>query len=152
MRESIYLIGALRGTYIREFAEELRAEGFDVFDDWHSAGEKADEIWQEYEQFRGHDYLTAIQGYRARNVFRFDEQHILRCRVGVLVLPAGKSAHLELGYMLGQGKRGYILFDEEPKRWDVMYQFATALFIDKRKLIDELKRPGIRLEVQETNP
>jgi nucleoside 2-deoxyribosyltransferase len=43
------------------------------------------------------------------------------------MLPAGKSGHLELGYMIGQGKPGYILLDAEHKRWDVMYKFATAV-------------------------
>jgi hypothetical protein len=26
--------------------------------------------------------------------------------------------------MIGQGKPCFILFDEEPERWDVMYQFC----------------------------
>ena len=55
-----------------------------------------------------------------------------------MVMPAGKSGHLELGYMLGQGKKGYILFDKEPDRWDVMYQFATGVFFNKEELINEL--------------
>jgi hypothetical protein len=53
-------------------------------------------------------------------------------------VPAGKSGHLELGYMLGQGKKGYIFFDKEPERWDVMYQFATGIFFNKEELIQEL--------------
>jgi hypothetical protein len=54
-------------------------------------------------------------------------------------MPAGKSGHLELGYMLGQGKRGYVLFDKEPERWDIMYQFATDDFFCKEELVAELK-------------
>ena len=40
MKETIYLIGSLRLNGVREFAEELRGLGFDVFDDWHAAGYK----------------------------------------------------------------------------------------------------------------
>jgi hypothetical protein len=39
-------------------------------------------------------------------------------------MPAGKSGHLELGYAIGSGKRGFVCFDQEPDRWDVMYRFA----------------------------
>jgi hypothetical protein len=142
VKEIIYLIGSLRLPTVREFAKELRAEGFEVFDDWHAAGPEADDIWQKYEQDRGHTYLEAMKGYHAEMVFRFDERHLSRAGLGVLMLPAGKSAHLELGYMLGKGKRGYVLFDKEPERFDVMYLFASGLFLDKAKLIEELKHPG----------
>ncbi len=58
-------------------------------------------------------------------------------QAGVLVLPAGKSGHLELGYLIGQGKPAYIWMPEEPDRWDVMYRFADAVFIGDTG-IDEL--------------
>ena len=39
-------------------------------------------------------------------------------------MPAGKSGHIEFGYLVGQGKPGFVLFDAVPERYDVMYQFA----------------------------
>ena len=61
-------------------------------------------------------------------VFDFDVAHLDRADVVVLVLPAGKSAHMEFGWAIGQGKRGYILLEaEDPTRWDVMYKFATGM-------------------------
>lgn len=144
-KEVIYLIGSLRLPTVREFAEELREEGYEVFDDWHAGGPEADDIWQQYEQHRGRSYLEALSGYHAKHVFEFDFKHLLRAEIGILMLPAGKSAHLELGYMLGKQKRGYILLDKEPERWDVMYQFATAIFANKESLFAELKQPGVRL-------
>jgi hypothetical protein len=142
MKETIYVIGSLRLPGVRDFAEELRGRGYDVFDDWHAAGEKADEVWQEYEQHRGRSYLEALQGYHARHAFELDQRHIIRAQIGILLLPAGKSAHLELGFMLGKGKRGYVLFDKEPERWDIMYQFATGLFTNKEDLFAELEQSG----------
>jgi hypothetical protein len=56
----------------------------------------------------------------------------------VLLAPAGRSAHLELGWMLGQGKRGYVLLDGEPERYDVMLRFATGVYLDIDALIKEL--------------
>ena len=43
--------------------------------------------------------------------------------------------------MIGTGKPGYILFDEEmPDRWDVMYQFAAGVFYNVESLIKELDK------------
>jgi hypothetical protein len=122
---STYLIGSLRNAALPLVAAELR-KVVEVFDDWYAAGPTADDAWREYEQRRGHSYPEALQGLAAHHVFRFDHHHLQRCESAVLVLPAGKSAHLELGWMLGQGKPGWILVDT-PDRWDVMYKFATGV-------------------------
>jgi hypothetical protein len=58
----------------------------------------------------------------------------------IMLMPCGKSGHLELGYVRGCGKPGYILFPKEPKRLDVMYQFATDLFFNTNDLIKELRK------------
>ncbi len=123
---SIYLIGSLRNPEVPKLAEVLRNAGHEVFDDWYAAGPEADDWWQKYEHGRGHDLQTALAGFAARHVYTYDRNHLDRCDVGVLCLPAGKSGHLELGYMIGQGKHGFILLDKEPERFDVMYNFATV--------------------------
>ena len=71
-------------------------------------------------------YKVALAGYAAKHVFAFDKLHLNRCDGAVLVMPAGKSGHLELGYVSGIGKPASILFDSVPERYDVMTQFATA--------------------------
>lgn len=136
--ERIYLIGSLREPGVRKLANKIRKIGITVFDDWHAAGPQADDIWQAYEQQRGNSYLEGIRGEHANDVYKTDLEKINKSDTGLLLMPAGKSCHLEIGYMLGQGKRGYVLFDGEPERWDVMYRFATGLFMDEKSLLDEL--------------
>lgn len=123
----IYLIGALKNPQVPVVAKELRAAGHEVFDDWYSPGPRTDEHWQDYERDRGRTFAQALAGAHAQNVYIFDRYHLSRCSVAVLLLPAGKSAHLELGWCLGQGKRGYILVPETVDRFDVMYAFADAV-------------------------
>ena len=137
----IYLIGSLRNPEIPHIANKLRAAGHEVFDDWYAAGPEADDYWKTYEINRGHGYQEALQGEAAKNVFRFDREHLEMADVVVLALPAGKSGHLELGWCLGRGKKGYILLDS-PDRWDVMYQFADGVFGGVEELIFELVRPA----------
>jgi hypothetical protein len=135
---NIYLIGSLRNPEVPKFANRLRASGFDVFDDWYCAGPRADDHWQEHEEVRGHTFLDALKGYPAAHVFEYDRYHLMKASVGILMLPAGKSGHLELGFLIGQGKPGYILLDRIPERWDVMYRFADKVFDAQQLLIEEL--------------
>ena len=134
----VYLIGSLRNDKIPEIGIYLRSLGVEVFDDWFAAGPIADDSWQEYEKRRGTSYKEALKGYAAKHVFSFDLHHLARADAGILVLPAGKSGHLELGYLAGQGKPTYILFDKEPDRWDVMYQFSNDVFFDLKELGETL--------------
>lgn len=137
----IYLIGSLRNPEVPKIARELRhmVPGHEIFDDWYAAGPIADDSWRDYEKMRGRTYIEALDAYPARHVFDFDYEHLQRASAGVLVLPAGKSAHLELGYLIGRGKPGFILLDN-PDRWDVMYKFATGVFTDVTELAVTLRR------------
>ena len=136
----IYLIGSLRNPKVPKLGEELRAEGHKVFDDWFAAGRNADTEWQRYEQGRGHTYIEAVAGLAAGHVFEFDKKHLFEADIGILTLPAGKSGHLELGVLIGQEKKAYILLDGEPKRFDVMHRFATRIFSNKKDLFAELRK------------
>jgi len=134
----IYLIGSLRNPRVPEVASELRLAGFDVFDDWYAAGPEADDYWMKYEKQRGHGLVEALDGFAAWHVFSYDLFHLNRASAGVLMLPAGKSGHLEIGYLMGQEKPGFILMDKEPERFDVMYRFAANVVFDVPTLIEKL--------------
>lgn len=114
----------------------LRSVGLEVFDDWYAAGPEADDYWKKYEQERGRSYQEALEGYAANHVFSFDKFHLDRLDAALLVLPAGKSGHLELGYVAGSSKPTYILLDEQDIRWDVMYLFATKVFRNEGEMIE----------------
>lgn len=135
----IYLMGSLRNENIPETANKIREWGFEVFDDWFSPGPEADDFWRNYEKIRGSSYKEALNNWAGKHVFEFDKFHIDRSDIAVLYMPAGKSAHLELGYAIGQGKPTFILFDEEPERWDVMYIFVKENGGDICFSIEELK-------------
>lgn len=130
MGKVLYLIGSLRNKRIPELAKRLRAEmpDVEVFDDWFAAGPEADDFWKEYEQDRGRTYEEALEGYAARNVFAFDKRNLDRATHALLVLPAGKSGHMEIMYATyAVGAKTGILLDAEDVRWDVMYQFVPTI-------------------------
>ena len=141
MKPVIYVVGSLRNPTIPEIGNALEAIGWEAFTDWHAAGPEADDYWQKHERERGRNYREALRGYHAGHVFDFDYRHLNRSCAGLLVLPAGKSCHLELGYLRGQDKPVFALFQEEPKdgRWDIMYRFCKQVFFSTEEMIEGLK-------------
>lgn len=140
MTRRIYLVGSLRNPNILVIAKRLRDAGHEVFDDWFAAGPNADDIWRDYEKVRGRTFVEALAGPHAETVFTFDRTNILARDTVVLVLPAGKSAHLELGVACQAGKSTHILMEEENERWDIMYRFADQVHVTLESLIDALRR------------
>jgi nucleoside 2-deoxyribosyltransferase len=141
VKKCIYLIGSLRNPKIPEIANALAAAtGYEVFADWHAAGPSADDHWRDYEKSRNPNVTIkeAVYGEAARHCFEFDKQHLDRSDIVVLVMPAGKSGHLELGYAIGKGKKGYVLFDSEPERYDIMLRFADGLATSLDELVGML--------------
>jgi len=143
-KKVIYLIGSLRNENIPHMAKKLRDEfKCEVFDDWFSPGPEADDFWRNYEKVKGSTYKEALNNWAGKHIYDFDKFHIDRADIGVLYMPAGKSGHLELGYMIGQGKPCFILFDEEPERWDVMYIFLKEnggdICFSYEELVEKLK-------------
>lgn len=139
MTRKIYIIGSLRNPGpVAAAAKALREVGWIAFDDWSSAGPTADDCWMEYEKNRGHNFREALDGLSARHTFEYDKHHLQSSDAGLLVLPAGSSCHLELGYLMGLGKPGYFLLPEEPTRFDVMYKFAAGIFHTIDEMVKEL--------------
>lgn len=74
--------------------------------------------WTPHQARMALDHPLAMAGYNS------DIRALRECDVCVLVLPAGRSASWELGYAMGQGKRGIVvqLDREEP---ELMFREAT---------------------------
>ena len=141
-KKVVYMIGSLRNENIPEMGNKIRELGFEVFDDWFSPGPEADDFWRKYEKKRGSTYKEALGNWAGKHIYEFDKFHIDRSDVGILYMPADKSGHLELGYMIGTGKKCFVLFDKEPERWDVMYQFAEDVCFN----FEELKEALLKLK------
>ena len=64
---------------------------------------------------------------RSQRAFLEDKKWLDWCDCVVMVLPAGKSTHLEAGYAKGCGKKLYIFGQFPYGEFDVMYGFADKL-------------------------
>jgi nucleoside 2-deoxyribosyltransferase len=136
----VYIIGALKNRSIPKLANEIEKLGIEAFDSWQSPGPMADSYLKTYERARGRNHLQAMKGHAAQHIFSFDKKFLDLCDAAVMVMKAGKSAHIELGYVIGKGKPGFILFDKPPARFDIMHLFATDMFYSKKDLLNALKK------------
>lgn len=137
--KTVYIAGSLRNKQIPYFANYLTKAGFEVFADWHAPGPFADRNLRAYAKIRGWNYKETLQSYAGQQVYFFDKKHLDRCDAIVVLMPAGKSAMLELGYQRGRGKPGFILFDREPERVDIMFSFSSALCFSRKELVKALR-------------
>jgi hypothetical protein len=141
-RKVVYIAGALKNPRIPVIAQKLEElTGYEVFADWFSPGPDADTCLREYIKTRNPNagIKEALASYAAQHVFNFDREHIDRSDALVAVAPFGKSAALELGYVAGQGKPTFVLFEEEPERYDIMFLFATGIVTNVDELAGMLK-------------
>lgn len=141
----IYLMGSLKNPKIPAIANSLRKKGFDVFDEWFAAGPTADRHWKAYAQGRGLPYREALNLPFVTTAFDFDMKHLALCEAGVMVMPCGKSAHVELGLFIGSRRKMFILHDGEPEGddWELMPKIATAMAYDIDELVAQMKEHGL---------
>lgn len=141
--KKVYIIGSLRNPDVPFVAEKLREDGHLVFDDWFAAGERADDAWKAYEEGKGNTLPQALLAPAAKHVMEFDKRWLTWADTVILLMPAGKSGHLELGWSLGRGKEGHVLFPGGiADRWDVMYGLANGVWTNLDELREELKCKG----------
>jgi nucleoside 2-deoxyribosyltransferase len=98
------------------------------------AWSNCDPNWQAHspEQFRSMlDHPIAVAGFKS------DWDAMVWADAGVLVMPCGRSAHIEAGYFVGAGKPLIILLAEgEP---ELMYKMATKLCLSLDEVVEALR-------------
>jgi hypothetical protein len=116
----------------------LRTLGLEVYDFRHPApGNNGfawgdiDPDWLEWtpEKFRDAlEHPTALDGYGR------DMAALRHCDACVLVLPCNRSAHLELGWAAGAGKRTAV-YIPEPQEPELMYRMLDAVLVNASELV-----------------
>ena len=79
--------------------------------------------WEDYNAI---SFLTLD---RVQKAYVQDKEMIEWCDCLILLLPSGKSSHLEAGYAKGLGKRVAIIGDFPKGEIDVMYGLADKMFV-----------------------
>ncbi|MBZ2166991.1 nucleoside 2-deoxyribosyltransferase [Methanobacterium spitsbergense] len=127
----IYLASSWKNhKMVRDIAEYLRTEGHEV-DDFTDDSQgrfvfSYKEITEDDQKLNAKNFM---QDKRAQQAFKEDKSRIDWADTLICVLPCGLSAHMELGYAAGKGKKVIIYAPDgfAPGEWEVMYGFAEGM-------------------------
>ena len=117
----VYLASSWRNPMQPAVSAVLTYAGIDHYDFRNPAPGVTGFAWSEidpnWQQWTAEQYVTALEHPIAVEGYRRDFDAMQRADTFVLVLPCGRSAHLELGWAVGAGKRTAILTHdgEEPE-------------------------------------
>lgn len=148
----IYLASSLRAMdAVRELGKTLRAVGHSVyvFCDQNEPAHAASIFVRKGSAEKEFTPQTAVRNPLVSNIFGFNMAELNKAQCVLLVLPAGKSAHLEAGYAKGQGKP-VVLYGKMPVgEWDAMYGMFDHIFnIDETEMMMDWFRRLREAEVQ----
>lgn len=123
----------------------LEEAGHDVYDFRNPApgdcGFSWSEIDPEWGSWTPAVYVDRLKDPAAQRGFAFDKAALDWCDTCVLVLPCGRSAHLEAGYAAGQGKRVVVLLSDRGFEPELMYLLCSGFALDIPSLLRALAVP-----------
>lgn len=126
----VYVASSWRNDWQPHVVNRLRDDHHDVYDfrnpepgnegfAWSSIDPNWQTwTWEQYREALGHP--LAAEG------FRLDMDALRGADATVLVMPCGRSAHLELGYAIGSGQHTAILLGDEQEP-ELMYLMADLV-------------------------
>lgn len=140
----IYVASSWRNEHQQYIVNVLREAGHEVYDFKHPTSGDAGFHWSEidpnWQDWTIHQYCTALGHDHAKFGFNRDFDAMKAADACVLVLPCGRSAHLEAGWMKGAGKKvlAYIPCDYRMEP-ELMYKMLDGITNDIQGILTQLK-------------
>ncbi len=146
MRRNIYLASSWRNQYQYEVLHTLLGVGHAVYDFRNPEPGNTGLAWSEidggWEGWNTNQFRAALTSDIAERGFAFDREAMEWADTCVCLLPCGKSAHLEAGWMAGQHKEVFFYVPPAVKiEPELMYLLGNGVFGDIRGLMRRLEHP-----------
>jgi hypothetical protein len=126
----IYVASSWRNQYYTEVINNLREYGHDVYDFRNPPHGGGGFHWTDVDKnalkWTVEEYTEGLHHPLAERQFLADLKAMETADVCVLVLPCGRSAHTEAGWMAGAGKR-VIVYIPEMQEPELMYKLFAAV-------------------------
>ncbi len=139
----VYVASSWRNDLYPEVVQTLLNVEHDVYDFRHPGGDQSygfhwSDIDPDWENWTPKRFRQSLQHPIAQRGLVVNMTALKWCEAVVLVMPCGRSAHLELGYAIGAGKRSVILLsDGEP---ELMYGMADSICISITEMLLALEK------------
>lgn len=145
----IYVASSWRNDIQPEMVNILRTFGHEVYDFKNprpgDTGFKWSDIEPDWQEWDSHRFRNALDHPIAEAGFRSDIDNLDWADTCILVMPCGRSAHLELGYAVGKGKATAVFFPRgehaEPELMLKMVDKIAVGFHDLHAWLSSLSQP-----------
>lgn len=142
----IYVASSWRNEARQQYVvQALREEGHEVYDFRNPEPGDQGFAWRQINANR--DWLTDPEQFRdglshpiAERGFALDMGALRSCDACVLVLPCGRSAHLELGWAAGAGRPTIVLLDDPLSEPELMYKMCAVLALSVTEVVLTLRK------------
>lgn len=132
MSRKIYVASSWRNQHQNSVVRACRALGHEVYDfknpkdgDHGFSWSQIDTNWKNWSP---DEYIRrALNHPISDNGFKSDMDALRWCDTCILLLPCGRSAHLEAGYCVGQGKPTAVFISNEKFEPDLMYKMTQLV-------------------------
>lgn len=138
---TIYVASSWRNPAQPGVVTMLRHAGHEVYDFRHPPHGRGGFAWSaidpDWQQWTAAQYRDALETDIAEDGYRSDMDGMEWADVCILLLPCGRSAHLEAGWFVGKGKPVYVLTreGEEP---ELMAKMCTKVCVNWSELLEAL--------------
>lgn len=137
----IYVASSWRNPYYEDVVKRLRREGMDVYDFRNPPHGGAGFHWTDVDEnapdWTFDEYAQGLSHPLAEKQFQADLSALNEADTCVLVLPCGRSAHTEAGWMAGTGKK-VIAYIPEMVEPELMYKLFDAVVGNLEDLVRAL--------------
>ena len=139
----IYVASSWRNQYFPEVVKRLREAGHEVYDFRNPPHGGAGFHWTDIDpdapNWTYAQYAEGLHHPLAERQFQADIDALTWADTCVLVLPCGRSAHTEAGWMAGAGKR-VIAYIPEMVEPELMYKLFDGVAGSLEELVEKLQQ------------
>ena len=136
----MYVASSWRNLIQPDVVKMLVEAGHDVYDFrnpfQNGTGFRWADIASDWEDWSSEELIDGLEHPLASKGFKSDMDALDWAEAVVMVMPCGRSSHLELGYAVGQRKKTVVLLSQsEP---ELMYKMADYLVTDTEQMLHAL--------------
>lgn len=141
----IYVASSWRNAFQQKVVEVLRSAGHEVYDFRNPVDGNHGFSWSEvnprWRDWTPAEFITDLYSRHPAVVrgYGYDKAALDWADTCVLVLPCGRSAHLEAGYAVGRGKRTIIFLHPDQFEPELMYLLGDGCVTNLDQLLIALR-------------
>lgn len=139
----IYVASSWRNPFQPEVVQLLREEGHEVYDFRNpTKGNKGfawSDIDPDWESWTTEQYIDALRHPIANAGFHYDFDAMKWADCCVMVLPCGRSANTEAGWMKGAGKSVFV-YQPTTQEPELMYKIYDGILTGKKDLLTSINQ------------